>query len=219
MLRPADYDIILESIMTALASTVVFFSLTTGFLNEPGVFIGYLLTLTAVGIYVSSIRQTTEEDVESECVTRVGKLHRWPALKLMQKIKPRYPVVFAAVLVGYLLYLSFTMTHENEWTTRTPEPQWGFTSELKSKPGDCHRRPLPFHSHRKTLENYDRFNNILLIVFFSHARYGANLDYHREVYSDYFPNVSAVRPSLLVGFTYPMLDSLHWTCFPRGFRL
>lgn len=85
MLRPADYDIILESIMTALASTVVFFSLTTGFLNEPGVFIGYLLTLTAAGIYVSSIRQTTEEDVESECVTRVGKLHRWPALKLMQK--------------------------------------------------------------------------------------------------------------------------------------
>ncbi|KAG1834242.1 hypothetical protein EV424DRAFT_1363494 [Suillus variegatus] len=161
------YDIILESIMTALASTVVFFSLTTGFLNEP-----------AVGIYVSSIRQTTEEDVESECVTR-----------------PRYPVVFAAVLVGYLLYVSFTMTHENEWTTRTPEPQWGFTSELKSKPGDCHRRPLPFHSHRKTLENYDRFNNILLIVFFSHARYGANLDYHREVYSDYFPNILYIGPA------------------------
>ncbi|KAG2060609.1 hypothetical protein BDR06DRAFT_979380 [Suillus hirtellus] len=120
--------------MTALASTVVFFSLTAGFLNEPGVFIGYLLTLTAAGIYVSSIRQTTEEDVESECVTR-------------------------------------------------------------SKPGDCHRRPLPFHSHRKTLENYDRFNDILLIVFFSHARYGANLDYHREVYSDYFPNILYIGPA------------------------
>lgn len=170
------YDVILESIMTALASTVVMLLLTAGFINEPGVFVGCLLALIAAGVYVSSIRRTTEEDVGSECVTR-----------------PRYPVVFAVVLVGYLLFVAFAMTHENVWTSRAPKSQWGFTSE--SKPGTCNRRPLPSHSHTKTLENYDCFDNILLIVFFSHARYGANLDYHREVYSDYFPNILYIGPA------------------------
>ncbi|KAG2343237.1 hypothetical protein BDR05DRAFT_976047 [Suillus weaverae] len=118
--------------MTTLASTVVLFLLTAGFLSEPGVFIGCLLALIAAGVYVSSIRQTAEEDVGSECVTR---------------------------------------------------------------PGACRHRPLLSHSHRKTLENYDRFDNILLVVFFSHARYGANLDYHREVYSDYFPNILYIGPA------------------------
>jgi hypothetical protein len=72
VLRPADYNVILESIMTSLASTVVLLLLTAGFLNEPGVFVGCLLALIAAGVYVSGIRQTTEEDVGSECVTRVG---------------------------------------------------------------------------------------------------------------------------------------------------
>jgi hypothetical protein len=37
---------------------------------------------------------------------------------------------------------------------------------------------------------YHAFDNVLLIVFFSHARYDANIDYYKEVYSEYFPNVS-----------------------------
>lgn len=67
---------------------------------------------------------------------------------------------------------------------------WRQTSELSRGPSDC-RVPesstlIPAH----TIANYTRFNNVLLIVFFSHARYDANLDFHREVYADYFPNVS-----------------------------
>lgn len=45
-------------------------------------------------------------------------------------------------------------------------------------------------THAQTITNYTHFNNVLLIVFFSHARYDVNLDFHREVYADYFPNVS-----------------------------
>jgi hypothetical protein len=63
VLRPVYYDVILENIMTVLASTLVVFSLTAGFLNGPGVFIGCLLALTAAGVYVFSIRRTVEEDV------------------------------------------------------------------------------------------------------------------------------------------------------------
>ena len=33
------------------------------------------------------------------------------------------------------------------------------------------------------------FDDILLIVFFSHARYDVNLDYYKEVYAEFFPNV------------------------------
>jgi hypothetical protein len=63
VLRPVYYDVILENIMTVLASTLVVFSLTAGFLNGPGVFIGCLLALTAADVYVFSIRRTADEDV------------------------------------------------------------------------------------------------------------------------------------------------------------
>lgn len=56
----------------------------------------------------------------------------------------------------------------------------------------CHRKPLPsddFWPHKRT---YHAFDNVLLVVFFSHARYDVNLDYYREVYSEFFPNVSAL---------------------------
>ena len=33
------------------------------------------------------------------------------------------------------------------------------------------------------------FDDILLIVFFIHARYDVNLDYYKEVYAEFFPNV------------------------------
>ncbi|KAG1743324.1 uncharacterized protein EDB91DRAFT_1126805 [Suillus paluster] len=189
------YNVILGSTVTALASTVVLFLLTAGFLNQPGVFIGCLLALTTAGIYISSIRRTAEEDVGSECMTR-----------------PRYPVAFTVVLIGFLLYVSFAITHESVWRSRTLKLQWGFPPE--SNPSICHRRPLPPHSHRQTLENYGRFDNVLLVVFFSHARYGANLDYHREVYSDYFPNILYIGPSSRedAGFDHSydvLVDSYH----------
>jgi len=49
------------------------------------------------------------------------------------------------------------------------------------------RKPSPFppQPHR----TYHHFDDVLLIVFFSHARYDVNLDHYREVYADYFPNV------------------------------
>ncbi len=54
----------------------------------------------------------------------------------------------------------------------------------------CHRKPLPsatYYPHERT---YHSFDNVLLIVFFSHARYDVNLDHYEEVYSEFFPNVS-----------------------------
>lgn len=57
----------------------------------------------------------------------------------------------------------------------------------------CHRKPLPGSSSNTAKRTYHAFDNVLLIVFFSHARYDVNLDYYREVYSEFFPNVSFLR--------------------------
>ena len=37
---------------------------------------------------------------------------------------------------------------------------------------------------------YHAFDNIMLVVFFSHARYNVNLDYYKLTYGEFFPNVS-----------------------------
>ena len=56
----------------------------------------------------------------------------------------------------------------------------------------CRRKPLQsffFYPHER---KYHAFDNVLLIVFFSHARYEVNLDYYKEVYSEFFPNVCEI---------------------------
>jgi hypothetical protein len=66
--------------------------------------------------------------------------------------------------------------------------------DIYSFPGQspvCQRRPLRFSPpHASDRRKYKHFDNVLLIVFFSHARYDTNLDFYSEVYSEYFPNVS-----------------------------
>ncbi|KAI5121401.1 hypothetical protein M0805_003173 [Coniferiporia weirii] len=58
----------------------------------------------------------------------------------------------------------------------------------------CTREPLPSVHYFSGERNYHEFDNVLLIVFFSHARYDANLDFYKEVYSEFFPNMVFVGP-------------------------
>jgi hypothetical protein len=54
------------------------------------------------------------------------------------------------------------------------------------------RRPLPVSSEYigpGARPDFHAFDDVLFVVFFSHARYDINLDGYREVYSAYFPNV------------------------------
>jgi hypothetical protein len=56
----------------------------------------------------------------------------------------------------------------------------------------CQRRPLHFSpppDSESDSRTYRHFEDVLLIVFFSHARYDTNLDFYRDVYAEYFPNV------------------------------
>jgi hypothetical protein len=74
----------------------------------------------------------------------------------------------------------------------------------------CVRRPLPVSSEYVgpgARPDFHAFDNVLLVVFFSHARYDINLDGYREVYSPYFPNVRIL--SLLSTISNEVLDIVH----------
>ncbi|KAF7324508.1 hypothetical protein MKEN_00491500 [Mycena kentingensis (nom. inval.)] len=62
----------------------------------------------------------------------------------------------------------------------------------------CTRRPLPRSSEYfgtgGSRPDFHAFDDVLLVVFFSHARYDVNLDGYREVYSSYFPNILFIGP-------------------------
>ncbi|EPQ54498.1 hypothetical protein GLOTRDRAFT_77044, partial [Gloeophyllum trabeum ATCC 11539] len=53
-------------------------------------------------------------------------------------------------------------------------------------PGSGHGGPAKKRLHA--------FDDVLLVVFFSHARYDVNLDYYRDVYGEWFPNILFVGP-------------------------
>ena len=62
----------------------------------------------------------------------------------------------------------------------------------------CPRKPLASTNYYRGRRTYHKFDDVLLVVFFSHARYDVNLDYYRDVYSEFFPNVRAFLLSLNV---------------------
>ncbi|KAJ7183899.1 hypothetical protein C8R46DRAFT_1186759 [Mycena filopes] len=62
----------------------------------------------------------------------------------------------------------------------------------------CTRRPLPVSSDwigPGARPDFHAFDDVLLVVFFSHDRYDINLDGYREVYSQYFPNILFIGPA------------------------
>lgn len=64
-------------------------------------------------------------------------------------------------------------------------------------PSGCSREPLPSLRYYEGNRTYHEFDDVLLIVFFSHPRYDINMDYYKEVYSEFFPNVSSPTCPLL----------------------
>jgi hypothetical protein len=95
------------------------------------------------------------------------------------------------------------------WTPHAPrlmphqyEASYNLTQNADAIPGldsACVRRPLPVSSEYigpGARPDFHAFDDILFVVFFSHARYDINLDGYREVYSVYFPNVRIASNSV-----------------------
>jgi hypothetical protein len=121
--------------------------------------------------------------------------------------EPTIKAAIALAIVGVVAVIS-TMAISSQATGKglqSPQPTVWF--DFASLPPSqskawCPRRSLVKLSGRKDKRGAraSAFDNILLIVFFSHPRYDTNLQYHLDMYGDYFPNVSCCRqthPALL----------------------
>ncbi|KAI0947456.1 hypothetical protein AcW1_007678 [Taiwanofungus camphoratus] len=110
----------------------------------------------------------------------------------------RQAIPFRRVLGGVLLlssmfYVAHTASRE-EILQESPGRPSTIVDILRSALSRCRRRTLPSLTFWPSKRTYHTFDDVLLIVFFSHARYDANLDYYKEVYSQFFPNIIFVGP-------------------------
>jgi hypothetical protein len=98
--------------------------------------------------------------------------------------------VMLSALVGvFALHDPINSFQEEDLSTNKQFSTKGIFDTAKRP--NCVRKPLPLSTLRSNQSrDYHAFDNVLLIVFFSHARYDVNLDYYQDVYSDYFPNVN-----------------------------
>jgi hypothetical protein len=100
---------------------------------------------------------------------------------------------FAAAMISLVAlgHIVVVISQNSGSTSSDLSSIWRPIPGLSSDRSDCRVPDSSTLTHAQTITNYTHFDNVLLIVFFSHARYDVNLDFHREVYADYFPNVSS----------------------------
>ncbi|KAH7913341.1 hypothetical protein BJ138DRAFT_1146234 [Hygrophoropsis aurantiaca] len=170
----SSYDAVTESTLAAFAAMLIIMVPATNSMDLPSnLMVGGLIAIIAAVTYGYTLVKSSEDDTESET-------------------QPRRVILGTLALVLALVYISITLVHEGTGVTG---PAFPFGFQVGPKPQTCHRKSLASHSFIEGPRNYTKFDDILLIVFFSHARYNANLDFHREVYADYFPNIVYIGPA------------------------
>ncbi|KAG8929746.1 hypothetical protein FRC01_003825, partial [Tulasnella sp. 417] len=66
---------------------------------------------------------------------------------------------------------------------------------LSTSSAESVRPPLPPSTQWNGTRTFHAFDDVLLVVLYSHARYDVNLDAHREAYALYFPNILYIGPA------------------------
>ncbi|KAI0269812.1 hypothetical protein BC834DRAFT_863487 [Gloeopeniophorella convolvens] len=177
-----DHDAVLERVLYSFSLTLLllFISLHNHVL-PLGVLAGSAVALWASFSYLS------QELYKSH------QLHDTPAYDPSSPSRRR---CITAWIILSILGLGSSLGIMEAVVFLPERPRVGF--DMFSLPIDtaCQRRELPFsHPPATGDRGYRHFENILLVVFFSHPRYNTNLDYYREVYSEYFPNILFVGPA------------------------
>ncbi|KAJ7479116.1 hypothetical protein FB451DRAFT_1395716 [Mycena latifolia] len=116
----------------------------------------------------------------------------------------RLTLVFITLLVGLAMapLCPLPSSPPASFVSHTPmphqHPPYNLTHVSDSVAPTCVRRPLPpstlYAGPHPTRPSFTAFDDVLLVVFFSHPRYDINLDAYREVYSAYFPNILYIGP-------------------------
>lgn len=180
--------------LLALAVTYHWGAVTEGILESAGIAIS-VLTLSAKSQSAAFPIVAGSFLVISASIVYLAQ---HPDADDEQRHGKRLTVPFRRIMSGVLLlcsvfYLGFTA---REWRAalRSPSQPVTVVDVLSAASKTCTRKPLPSRAYWPTERTYHAFDDVLLIVFFSHARYDANLDYYREVYSQFFPNIVFVGP-------------------------
>ncbi|KAI6147328.1 hypothetical protein BKA82DRAFT_4152496 [Pisolithus tinctorius] len=166
------YDAVMQGISTSLASTFLITCFALRFYQASFALLGCLLMIIACVIYLHHLWQAPE----GWCETPIRKTR------------------LAIVGLAFVFSLAYSYTISAYWIAGfSPAASWnGYRLGDIENTQLCTPKQSPSHSFSQPQGNYSHFDNILLIVFFSHARYNANLDYHKEVYSSYFPNATSI---------------------------
>lgn len=169
------YDAVMQGISTSLASTFLITCFALRFYQASFALLGCLLMIIACVIYLHHLWQAPE----GWCETPIRKTR------------------LAIVGLAFVFSLAYSYTISAYWIAGfSPVASWnGYRLGDIENTQLCTPKQSPSHSFSQPQGNYSHFDNILLIVFFSHARYNANLDYHKEVYSSYFPNILYIGPA------------------------
>ncbi|KAG8712739.1 hypothetical protein FRC08_014150 [Ceratobasidium sp. 394] len=160
-----------------------------GFMSHSLVIvIGLCISIYGLGMFI------TEQVLESEDAEQTEDIHG--------SEEPSVRSAIALGIVGVVAIIS-TMAVSSQPVGKglqSPQPTtWFDFSSLPPSQSKawCPRRPLAKLSgrkHKQGARTSSAFDDILLVVFFSHPRYDINLPYHLEMYQDYFPNIVYVGP-------------------------
>ncbi|KAJ7766616.1 hypothetical protein B0H16DRAFT_1522008 [Mycena metata] len=165
------HDVILVSVLLSFSN--VFWLATSALLAHLSSF-GVLggCAIAAAGSYLY-VQQVPSDDKVAE-----------------ESFKPRrfFGLTSLLLLVGFVSSV-YRPRQQNE-----PPPSVSQLLRFEALHPSCHPRKTPASLRPLWESEYHEFDNVLLIVFFSHARYDVNLDFYKEVYSKYFPNMVFLGP-------------------------
>ncbi|KDQ62402.1 hypothetical protein JAAARDRAFT_30310 [Jaapia argillacea MUCL 33604] len=187
----------MEGVTRSLGASLFIASIAISSHNHPlGLVSGCLVVIAAAASYLTrasgeSLSGSLPEDgteEEGHHSTKASHIHE-------QARRSIGALTFSAILI--YLALAFPGHFIRRITSSTPShPSFSsLSSLLLSHQAECRRPPLPLPDSRSNTRTYHEFDDVLLIVFFSHARYNGNLDSYREVYGEWFPNIIFIGPA------------------------
>ncbi|KAF7303914.1 Glycosyltransferase family 2 protein [Mycena indigotica] len=186
----------------ALLSTSLTAPIAHLIFRPPDHFTGFQWLCTMLVVYAALSYLREESDSQSELglpplTTTSSRPPRRSLGLILLPIVPFLIILAISPLVPLPPHApSYRWSHKPEKQPLMPH-QYDPSYRLDSSNSTCARRPLPHSSEfvgSGPRPDFHAFDDVLLIVFFSHPRYDINLDGYRETYSQYFPNILFIGP-------------------------
>ena len=138
-------------------------------------FLGCLIAILGSGIFTLCERHTVEQ--QHDFFISVSFWFRYTGkIWLTHGPQARRRIVVAMISLAALGYVVVVISQNYGSNSSDSDSTWRQSSDLSTS---CPDRCVPKPSTPQTIANYSQFNNVLLVVFFSHARYDSNLDFHK----------------------------------------